>query len=721
MNQNDIQLDIEKYLPFFQPDTGVAVGLGLYNQFGRQFIFVDSVAEPSVASDLDALVQAVDWQKMAETGGYQRVPLIGVIYFTALSLGADEQHYWLLGFCPSDKLLSPEQHQKNSAVLQQIAVCLTLDHSSNQTLEGMADELAVRYEELNLLYGMDDLETFYKTYDESHALRYMAMSCTDYLNIDYAAIYLKDQDYFFFQTHWDDSEHSHDLIEATIRQQLFTFMRATAETLVINCNSEKDWTDAQMHLPYKLIMAPISKINQQPSGLFVLLNDISKPDFSNSDRKLVEVLAAEASKLTQARRDVVTGQLNRRGILEQINRLLEAQRASPSSNCFLLLDVDQFKIINDSVGQIGGDTLLRQITVILQKNLKKNDVLGRVGADEFGIILRDCSLEDAVLIADRMRLLIKQFRFLCQGKMFDVSACFSITDLTDDFADFSQVLNAAELSCSIAKDKGLNHFHVYRKTDQLTMKHENMMQWLSRLTIALEENRFVLYRQKIQGLQAYNQAEEHYELLIRLRNENGEVLAPFHFIPAAERFNIMPRIDEWVIKEAFKKIAKAYKDKPNCHAVYAINLSGQSFCEEGFVCFIKNQLKNTDIPSQSICFEITETAAISNLDHALRFIEEIKQLGCSFSLDDFGSGMSSFTYLKNLPVDYLKIDGYFVKNLVENKVDRAMVAAIHQVGSVMGLKTIAEFVENDSILAELELLGIDYGQGYGIGLPEPFV
>jgi EAL domain-containing protein (putative c-di-GMP-specific phosphodiesterase class I) len=304
--------------------------------------------------------------------------------------------------------------------------------------------------------------------------------------------------------------------------------------------------------------------------------------------------------------------------------------------------------------------------------------------------------------------------------MFDISACVSLTQFNQAFEGFSQLINAAELACAIAKDKGLNQSHIYSKSDQLTQKHENMMQWISRINVALEENRFQLYRQKILGLQAQVAQEEHYEVLIRLKNEEGEILAPFHFLPAAERFSLMPKIDRWVIQQTFKKIAKIYADDPAAQVIYSVNLSGQSFCEEGFVSFIRNELRISGIPSCSVCFEVTETAAISNLDFALRFMEDVKKMGCKFSLDDFGSGMSSFTYLKNLPVDYLKIDGYFVKALLENKIDRAMVEAIHHLGTVMGLKTIAEFVENAEIMTELTLMGVDYGQGYGIGKPEPF-
>ncbi len=246
------------------------------------------------------------------------------------------------------------------------------------------------------------------------------------------------------------------------------------------------------------------------------------------------------------------------------------------------------------------------------------------------------------------------------------------------------------------------------------------MHWVSRINLALEQERFQLYRQKILPLNKEPETEEHYEILLRLKDENGTLIPPFNFIPAAERYNLMSKLDRWVVKNTLAKMAVVIQKEPKSKLSCSINLSGQSFCEPGFVTFVADQLSHSGVSPQRICIEITETAAVSNLSQTVRFMETLKRIGCSFSLDDFGSGMSSFTYLKTFPVDYLKIDGHFVKTMMTNTVDYAMVKSIHEIGKVMGLKTIAEFVENDEILQELVHLGIDYGQGYGIGKPEPF-
>jgi diguanylate cyclase (GGDEF)-like protein len=432
------------------------------------------------------------------------------------------------------------------------------------------------------------------------------------------------------------------------------------------------------------------------------------------------VLAAEASKLIQARRDPTTGQLNRRGFTERLEKAL-AERQPDVTDCLLVVDLDQFKVVNDTAGQKGGDQLLKQITGLILKNLKKSDTLSRLGSDEFAIILRQCSLANATEIAEKIRGVIKQFRFFYQEKMFDLSACLGIVELSAEIKDFSQALGAGDLACSVAKEQGKNRVHIYNASDEILLKHENEMLWVSRINLAIEEDLFQIYRQKIELLDGDPKREEHYEILIRLKEKNGETISPFHFIPSAERFNLMPKIDRWVINKTLQKMAEEFVKFPDSKLVCSINLSGQSFSDEGFVSYIKEQINRFSVPADRVCLEMTETVAVSNLTQAVKFMEELKEFGCHFSLDDFGSGMSSFTYLKNLPVNYLKIDGHFVKTMMENKIDKAMVNSIHQIGSVMGLKTIAEFVENEGIMKELKKMGVNYGQGYAIHKPEPFI
>ena len=563
------------------------------------------------------------------------------------------------------------------------------------------------------------LDSFYKSNDDEKSLKQITENCVDYLNIDFAAIYISEQDFFFHQRSAATSIANENYLEQVIRQHLYDYIVTTPETLVINRNNDIDWTDANLHIPYKILAAPILQANQTPLGLLVLINSLDGLDFSNSDRKLTEVLAAEGSKLIQARRDPITAQLNRRGFTEKLEKAL-TERQPDISDCLLIINLDKFKVVNDTAGQKGGDQLLKQITGLILKNLKKSDILSRLGSDEFAIILRQCSLVNATEIAEKIRGVIKQFRFFYQEKMFDLSACLGIVELDAEIKDFSQALGAADLACSVAKEQGKDRVHIYNSSDEILLKHENEMLWVSRINLAIEGDLFQIYRQKIELLDGDPSREEHYEILIRLKEKNGEVVSPFHFIPSAERFNLMPKIDRWVINKTLQKMAAEFVKFPNSKLVCSINLSGQSFSDEGFVSYIKEQINRFSVPADRVCLEMTETVAVSNLTQAVKFMEELKAFGCTFSLDDFGSGMSSFTYLKNLPVDYLKIDGHFVKTMMENKIDKAMVNSIHQIGSVMGLKTIAEFVENDDIMNELKKMGINYGQGYGIHKPEHF-
>ena len=715
------KINLQKYLPFFALTAKNGYALALCNYIGKSLLLELSeelTKQPDFT--LQQIKNIIDWGEIPENLGHLYIGNIGHVFFSSLTIGADEQTYWLLGFQQIKKVLSQEQIDSQCNKLQYIATCLVEDFNQTETITGMADELSVRYEELNLLYGMDDSESFYKDNDEANSLQQIARNCVDYLNIDYAALYVPDQDFFFYQRGHDGTIDRENYLEQIIRQQLYGHFTTTPETLVINSDINVEWMDASITIPNKLIAAPILKADQSPCGLLVLINSLERADFSNSDRKLTEVLASEASKLIQARRDPITGLLNRRGFTERLENILYQRQVSYANNCLLVIDIDQFKVINDTAGQLGGDQLLRQMVALILHNIKKTDILSRLGSDEFAIILKRCSLENATVIAERIRLEIKQFRFLYKEKMFDLSACLGVVELNAEVKDFSQALGSADLACNIAKEQGRNRVHIYESTDEAMLKHENQMMWVSRINLALEEDLFQIYRQKIELLHGDPAREEHYEILIRLKDKEGEVLSPIHFIPAAERYGLMPRIDRWVIKTTFKKMAAEFTRKPDSKLVCSINLSGHSFSEEGLVVYIREQLKKFDIPADRICLEITETAAVSNLTQAVKFMEELKETGCHFALDDFGSGMSSFTYLKNLPVDYLKIDGYFVKTMMENKIDKAMVNSIHQIGNVMGLKTIAEFVENDEIMNGLKEMGVDYGQGYGIGKPECF-
>jgi diguanylate cyclase (GGDEF)-like protein len=604
-------------------------------------------------------------------------------------------------------------------VLQALSACVSEDYTTNISLKGMAEELGVRYEELNLLYGLEENNDYLSNKNEHDALNQLLQNCTDYLNVGLIALYIPEQNMIIHHFGLNETAVDVDLVLKNLRGPLFRWMKTNHETLVINRDTVTDWADANIRIPYKIIATPLLKASGNLAGVLLLVNPLLAHDFSNSDRKLAEVLTTEATKLIRERRDKLTELLNRKGFYEKMESAVDQVKSSGKEYWLIFLDLDQFKIVNDASGQEAGNNLLIQVGALIKKHLANTDEMARFGADEFAILLEGYSFADVQNKAENIRQSINQFRFVYESKMYDVAISMGVVWVDPTAENISELLSAADIACRMAKEKGGNRVHIYQSSDHQLLIHEDHMQWIGRINKSLADDRFVIYRQRILSLDIDND-EEHYEILIRLKDENGAIISPIQFIPAAERYGLMSKLDRWVIKTALAKMVEVYTHKPDTTLGCSINLSGQSFCEPGFQEYLIDQIIDSQLPAEKICFEITETVAVSNLSQAIDFMQAVKQIGCKFSLDDFGSGMSSFTYLKNLPVDYLKIDGYFVKTILENKIDRAMVESINQIGQVMGLKTIAEFVENDAILAELKLIGVNYGQGYGIGKPEPF-
>ena len=423
----------------------------------------------------------------------------------------------------------------------------------------------------------------------------------------------------------------------------------------------------------------------------------------------------------QASHDALTGLFNRLKFEEHLNELLASVASDPQEHALCYLDMDQFKIVNDTCGHIAGDELLRQISVALQDVIRKEDMLARLGGDEFGVLLKNCPLDQARQIAEKLRQSIKALRFAWRDKTFEIGVSIGVVAITPDNLDSASIMSAADLSCYAAKDMGRNRIHVYQPTDAALTQRHGEMRWATQIVEALNENRFLLFRQTIQAVAAGGKNLEHSEILIRMQGTDGGIIMPDSFIPAAERYNMMPNIDRWVIRETFSALADGVFGPSGNDAgrMVAINLSGASLGDEELLNFIRASQEEFGISFSEVCFEITETVAISNLSRATQLIRELRALGCRFALDDFGSGLSSFAYLKNLPVDYIKIDGSFVKDMATDSIDRAMVEAINQIGQIMKIQTIAEWVENEAALAILKEIGIDFAQGYHIDKPHP--
>lgn len=416
----------------------------------------------------------------------------------------------------------------------------------------------------------------------------------------------------------------------------------------------------------------------------------------------------------QAKYDHLTGLLNRFEFEQRLIQLLDAPTTNRIEHALCYMDLDQFKVVNDTCGHAAGDELLQQLTLVLQDAIRKTDVLARLGGDEFAILMQHCSLNQAERVIKVLQEAVHKFQFVWEGQIFRVGISIGLLSITDNRSSISELMKRADMACYMAKDMGRNRVHIYNKKDEALIKHEGEMQEVTRIYNALENNSFLLYAQAIESMN--KNKPNSYELLLRMQHENGHVINPINFLPAAERFNLISKLDRWVIEYALTEM-QHYPEFIEQIEYVSINLSGQTFADEGFLDFVLMTIRDNKINANKICFEITETAAISNIGMAKNFILNLKKIGCLFSLDDFGSGLSSFAYLKSLQVDYLKIDGLFVKDIVEDAIDHAMVKSINQIAQVMGIQTIAEFVENDVIKGMLQEIGVDYVQGHGIGQP----
>jgi diguanylate cyclase (GGDEF)-like protein len=436
--------------------------------------------------------------------------------------------------------------------------------------------------------------------------------------------------------------------------------------------------------------------------------------FETTEREFVARLSFQASH------DALTGLVNRREFEARLGHALDELSHQPGEHSLMFLDLDQFKVVNDTCGHAAGDQLLRQTSALLEENLGSGGLLARLGGDEFGVLLPDCDAGSALAMAERLRLAVQELRFVWNGCAFTITVSIGLVHVAEANA-LEPTMRAADMACYMAKEKGRNRVQVYRPSDSELVERVGEMAWVQRIRNGLDEGRFCLFAQQIRSLGKHEPDRCRVELLLRLRDEDGKLVQPGSFMPAAERYGLMPLIDRWVIRNAFALLASRLNSaEPARLSSCAINLSGSTFGDDDFVDYVRRQFDLYRVPPAMICFEITETSAIADLPSARRFIQALKKLGCRFSLDDFGTGMSSFSYLKQLPVDFIKIDGSFVTEMRNSKIDRAMVEMIVHVAKVMGKRTVAEFVESDAVLAALREIGVDYAQGYAIGKPAPF-
>ena len=467
--------------------------------------------------------------------------------------------------------------------------------------------------------------------------------------------------------------------------------------------------------------------NDEIQDLSVAFNHMVENFLSSQTerKKIAEQLLSEKKMAQwQANHDALTGLVNRREFENQLSQILEQEH--PSHHTLLYLDLDRFKIINDTCGHIAGDELLRQLSKILQAQIRNSDTLARLGGDEFAVILYGCPQQNAVALAEKILRSVQQFCFIWHEQRFTIGVSIGVLSFKSQEDILTSVLKAADAACYSAKNQGRNQIYIMENKEQELAQQSQEMNWVAEIHQALELNRFLLFYQKIQPLQTFSSESEHYEVLLRMEGKSGRVIPPMAFIPIAERYQLMNQIDRWVICTLFATQGHRYRKRgqicqqkgSSVNSLYTINLSGESLNDANFVQFIKEELDRHQIPPQFICFEITETVAISNLSQAQLMITQLQELGCRFALDDFGSGMSSFSYLKSLPVNFIKIDGIFIRELLEEPVNSTIIQSFHQIAQMMGIATIAECIDSESKFLKLQSLGIDYAQGNWIAKPQ---
>jgi len=457
--------------------------------------------------------------------------------------------------------------------------------------------------------------------------------------------------------------------------------------------------------------APIRDREGTVIGVVLVFHDVTKA------REMANRLSWQASH------DALTGLHNRMAMeerLRQLSRYPESARAD-EKHTLLYIDLDQFKVVNDIAGHIAGDEMLKQVAGLMQQKVRDTDVLARLGGDEFGVILTHCDIQQAQRVADGIHTTLDDFKFAWNDRVFRVGASIGVLEFRPGETSLTELMSAADMACYAAKNAGRRRTHVYERDDVHLQRHRDEMDWATRINEAVEDDRLVLFGQTIQPLgDGATPPGLAFEVLVRMRDHQGNLIAPGVFLPAAERFDLISIVDRWIITRAFSMVADRTRAS-GIHSIShcAINLSGATLGDETLLPFIKNQLSLHDLPGHLFCFEITETAAISNFQSAMRFIRDLRAMGCRFALDDFGSGLSSFSYLKNLPVDYLKIDGTFVRGIATDQVNRTLVGNINDVGHLLGKQTIAEYAEDEPTIEALRELGVDYAQGYGISKPVP--
>jgi diguanylate cyclase (GGDEF)-like protein len=624
--------------------------------------------------------------------------------------GEDKQTLGFLWAC----LPAAEDSKDVGRRLVAVAAVLAQTVRLTTRLEDLSAELAERCEELNLVLHTEDQVSAFA--EGQHALDELVRNCHDYLGVRFAALLLRDKGVLIaHDSDGSDAAAMPARQRDALRTTIYDRVVQTGDAVLVN--DPRDALLAEFRA-CRLLATPIFDGKGGVIGMLAISNDAAQREFSDNDKNLLRVMAQKAVKIVQVGYDSLTGLVNREAFEFLVGQQLDDAQKHAAEHSVLFLDIDQLQLVNDTVEHDAGDEVIRSLATFLQHTLRDSDVVARLGGDEFGVLLVHCPMQRAEDIAADLRTKIAALVVPWTGRSLSITVSVGVAPVDSGTETAQAAVASAELACDVAKELGKNRVHSYQPTDTRLLKRHHEMDAAGQIQMALHQDRFQLYGQPIEALDEAG-APLHVEALLRMTGDDGELVSPAEFLPAAERYHLMPTIDRWVVTRAVQFLNEHGSQFGSGRGMLAINLSGQSLSEPSFRTFLEERLAELKVPLERICFEITETAVVSDLKRARAFISELKSRGCKFALDDFGSGLSSFGYLRSLPVDYLKIDGSLVREIGEDPIAASMVAAVQKVAQVMHLKTVAEFVENEAIRAVAKNMGVSFAQGYAIGRPQP--
>ena len=635
-------------------------------------------------------------------------------YVTSVCGADGEPHGGLLVLLNHNQAIDDTVYRRICDGMRHVRRLFGEEASLLQELDSMTVELSRRYEELNLIYNTEDSV---KYFDEGQdAIRKLVRNTCEYTGTDFSALVMADRVTMHSFARPGNALRDIEQISTVMQSSMYEHLAFRKEVLVHNGGPR--FRKMLKGVECKVIGCPVVDENRDVVGALFLANPNWASAFTSSDRKLLQVMSHKASRIIQANYDSLTGMMTRNGFEYHLETGLYVVRYKHIAHTVLNINVDRMHVVNDTCGHNVGDVLIKRVATAIQEQLGPKDVVARTGGGEFGVLLVTRDDEDPEDVAERIRSAVRKIEFASDGRRFQVSVSIGLAGMEADTESVMSVLSAAEVACAGAKELGRDRVQTYQTDNTMLVRRRAQVHWLGKLHSALREDKFELYCQPIKRVGQDGEIH-HAEVLLRMYDEVEGVLGPDLFLGSAERYNLMPAIDRWVIRNTLKTLVANLPRSLLDHHVWAINLSGQTLSDPKFMQFILDETRRSGVLPQNLCFEVTETAAVANLKEAGLFIQELRTYGFQFSLDDFGSGLSSFAYLKALPVNYLKIDGALAKEVVRDPISASMVRAITQVGCDMGLETIAEFVESPEIEERLGTLGVHFVQGHSIGKPEP--